>query len=310
MLMYWNIVTSRTEKIINDFCHERSRAPLGTTKRCIDKDYGGFDLIITVQKEDSGTYECIAAKPEEVLKAYDLRIESKAVIPEAAYTKDAVIQEGDTVKLWCNATGFPLPSISWEISETDSKGKVSFHDIGIRGKLLQIRNVSRHCSTSYRCIATNKLSMTSAIQNIKIRVNFGALADIDVYSEKHCGTTMEDLGEKIHVNSTGDSYVEKRAGLMVSLVCSGSGSPSAIIHWYKFHNGKLIKISTLGHGDESDDNKELGSFETKRCPPLFNDERRFRLTFQVFDDRFTRYVCKTSNEFGNDEMAITIKQVT
>ncbi|XP_060082528.1 lachesin-like [Ylistrum balloti] len=309
--MFWIISTSLgNQKIVRQSCQELVDDPIDVRKICIDTNYG-YDLVITkVNEDDEGTYRCKTAKTEDALKVYDLRIEREAFIHDKAYTKDAVIQEGDTAKLWCNASGFPIPSVSWEISETDSNGKVSFHELGMRGRLLQIRNVSRHCSKAYRCIASNKLSRTPAIQNIKIRVNFGAMADIDVYSEEYCGTTMEDLGEKIHVNSSGDNYVEKREGSMVSLVCSGSGSPNAIIKWLKFHQGNHVEISTLGHGDQIDNNYQIGSFMTELCPPLFNDERRFRLAFRAFDDYFAKYVCRASNKFGSDEMTITIKQVT
>ncbi|XP_021368638.1 neural cell adhesion molecule 1-like [Mizuhopecten yessoensis] len=309
-VMIWKVSTKSGTKVFNvkDKCDRKANDPIDVRKRCIDDRYG-FDLVIKkIIEDDEGIYECAAARPTDVLKKYDFRIERKAFIPEFAYTKDATVMEGNTARLWCNASGFPIPSVLWQVVDIDSNNRESFHDIGIHGKLLQIKNVSRHCSTSYRCVASNELSRTPAEQNIKIRVDFRAMADLDIYSEDYCGTSTDDLGETIKVNTTGDSYVEKSEGSRVSLVCSGSGSPNATIEWLRHYKGQLIKISTLGHGDQIDNTHQLESFVTAVCPSLFIDERRFRLTFQVFDDMFTTYVCRTSNKYGVDEMAMTVKK--
>ncbi|XP_033749829.1 lachesin-like isoform X2 [Pecten maximus] len=309
-VMLWKIKTKSSTTVEQTNCDDLESTQIDMRKRCVEESYG-FDLVITkVSEDDEGIYECTAALQNDVLKVYDFRIEKEASIPEEAYTKDVTIREGDTAKLWCNATGYPIPSVQWQIVETDSNGRESIHDVGIQGKLLQIQNVSRHCSTSYRCVASNKSYRKQVTRNIKIRVDFGAMADLDIYNGANCGTTMDDLGEKIHVNSTGSHYVERKVGGKVSLVCSGSGSPNATIEWLRYHQGNLVKISSLGHGDKIDNTNLPGAFATAVCPSLFKDERRFRLTFHTFDEKFTKYVCRALNEYGDDEMTITIKKST
>ncbi|XP_069138035.1 neuronal growth regulator 1-like [Argopecten irradians] len=310
-VLLWRIITKTGSKVERKKCADAGEDPIDVRKKCVDERYG-YDLIITrINDDDEGIYECTAAIQKEVLEVYDLRIEREAFIPETAYSKDVTIREGGTAKLWCNASGYPVPNIKWQIVELDSNGRESVQDIGIQGKLLNIQNVSRHCDNWYRCVASNELSRNEASQNIRIRVNFGAMADFDVYSDDRddqCGDTVDDLGEKLGVNTSRSYYIEKKQGVRLSLVCSGSGSPNATIEWFRYQGGNRIKISTLGLGNQIVDTKQIGSFVSAICPSLFQDERRFKISFVVLDDKFTKYVCRASNEYGVDEMTITIKK--
>ncbi|XP_069138033.1 neurotrimin-like isoform X1 [Argopecten irradians] len=306
--LFWKSVKQSGTNVIQNLCKDDSTDLIDARKRCIDESYG-FDLIITrVNNDDEGRYECIAGSKMEIIEAYDLKIEREAYIPETAYTKDVIIWEGGTVKLWCNASGYPVPDIGWQIVQMESNGRESVHDIGIQGQLLKIQNVSRHCDDWYRCTASNKLSRIPVSRDIKIHVNFGAMADLDVYSGDQCGTDTDDLGEKLRVNNSGSYYIEKKEGDEVSLVCSGSGSPNATIDWFIYQGDILIKISTLGLGNQIVNTNEIGSFVPSICLSLFQDERRFKLKFRIFDDKFAKYICRASNEYGVDETTITIKK--
>ncbi|XP_069138034.1 cell adhesion molecule-related/down-regulated by oncogenes-like isoform X2 [Argopecten irradians] len=264
--LFWKSVKQSGTNVIQNLCKDDSTDLIDARKRCIDESYG-FDLIITrVNNDDEGRYECIAGSKMEIIEAYDLKIEREAYIPETAYTKDVIIWEGGTVKLWCNASGYPVPDIGWQIVQMESNGRESVHDI------------------------------------------VGAMADLDVYSGDQCGTDTDDLGEKLRVNNSGSYYIEKKEGDEVSLVCSGSGSPNATIDWFIYQGDILIKISTLGLGNQIVNTNEIGSFVPSICLSLFQDERRFKLKFRIFDDKFAKYICRASNEYGVDETTITIKK--
>jgi len=76
--------------------------------------------------------------------------------------------------LSCNATGNPVPTISWTCDgspvETRENARISFSD---DKKQLTIKNASRTDSGEYRCVANNSLgSDTSNAAQVDIQCNF------------------------------------------------------------------------------------------------------------------------------------------
>ena len=87
----------------------------------------------------------------------------------AAHPQNTTRIEGDTVTLSCNATGNPLPTISWTRngSPVTASGRISFSD---DKKQLTITNVNRTDSGEYRCVASNELgSDTSNASTVDIQ---------------------------------------------------------------------------------------------------------------------------------------------
>ena len=81
--------------------------------------------------------------------------------------------EGDNVTLSCNATGNPVPTISWTRDgspvETRKNARISFSD---DKKQFTIRNVNRTDSGEYRCVANNSLGNdTSSAAKVNIQCN-------------------------------------------------------------------------------------------------------------------------------------------
>ena len=64
--------------------------------------------------------------------------------------------EGENVMLHCNATGYPLPTLSWTKDGSDISNtlRISF---SADKKQLAITKASRVDSGAYRCVATNSL---------------------------------------------------------------------------------------------------------------------------------------------------------
>ena len=66
--------------------------------------------------------------------------------------------EGDKIILFCNATGNPVPTISWSINgfslNTNNSSRMNF---SYEGRQLTIKNVRRTDSALYRCVAENSL---------------------------------------------------------------------------------------------------------------------------------------------------------
>ena len=70
------------------------------------------------------------------------------------HPKNVTTTEGDNVTLTCNATGNPVPTISWtkDGSAISSNPRIS---LSADNKQLTITNVNRTDSEEYRCVADN-----------------------------------------------------------------------------------------------------------------------------------------------------------
>ena len=78
-------------------------------------------------------------------------------IPEiTTHPKNVTTTEGGNLSLSCNATGNPVPKISWnkDGSPISSNSRISLSQ---DDKQLTIRNVNRTDSGEYRCVADNSL---------------------------------------------------------------------------------------------------------------------------------------------------------
>ena len=72
------------------------------------------------------------------------------------HPKAETTTEGNNLILFCNATGNPVPTVSWtkDGSPISSNSRISLSD---DNKQLTITNVNRTDSGEYRCVASNSL---------------------------------------------------------------------------------------------------------------------------------------------------------
>jgi len=73
---------------------------------------------------------------------------------------DETVTEGGNVTLYCNASGVPLPTVSWV--------KVSSGE-RFNGKELVFTNISRNEAGEYRCEASNECGNASESANIDVQ---------------------------------------------------------------------------------------------------------------------------------------------
>ena len=89
---------------------------------------------------------------------------------EITFDPEAEIKsEGENLTLSCNATGNPVPTISWtkDGSPVNQSGRISF---SADEKQLTITNVNRTDSGEYRCMASNSLGNdTSSASTVDIQ---------------------------------------------------------------------------------------------------------------------------------------------
>jgi len=83
--------------------------------------------------------------------------------------------EGGNLTLSCNATGNPVPTISWtrDGSPVNTSGRISFSE---NKKELTITDVSRTDSGEYRCVATNRVGNdTSNAATLNVQCKYSDL---------------------------------------------------------------------------------------------------------------------------------------
>ena len=96
--------------------------------------------------------------------------------------------EGENVTFTCNATGNPVPSISWtsmtrnvSTLDTSHNSRISFL---ADNKQLTITNVSRTDSGEYRCVANNSLgnaTSDAAVLDIQCNVSRNLVKDEELF---------------------------------------------------------------------------------------------------------------------------------
>ena len=85
------------------------------------------------------------------------------------------MREGDTVTLFCNATGNPKPSFSWTID--GSTVNITVHpriSLTSDNKQLTVKNVKRTDSNhQYRCLANNSIkAITSDAASLNVQCEY------------------------------------------------------------------------------------------------------------------------------------------
>ncbi|XP_074650834.1 limbic system-associated membrane protein-like isoform X2 [Tubulanus polymorphus] len=130
-----------------------------------------WNLVIrSVQHSDQGIYRCSVNTDPVKSKEIYLKIKVPPKIIESQSSNDVIVKEGDTVQLVCNATGVPLPTITWyRVPSKDSGAEKE--RIGLNGEMIIIHNISRYCDDHYECIASNGVS-TDVGRKMKVTVHF------------------------------------------------------------------------------------------------------------------------------------------
>nr|XP_022328741.1 neurotrimin-like [Crassostrea virginica] len=127
-----------------------------------------YDLEITkTKKTDEGIYTCIDDSKE--IKRYRVVAKEKAMIQ--LYSGPTIeVMESSTVHLWCNATGYPEPTVTWHVYQQSAQQEI-ITPIGISGRMLGLRNVSESCAAKFQCQAINTYNMKEHVaRNITLKV--------------------------------------------------------------------------------------------------------------------------------------------
>nr|XP_034324518.1 hemicentin-2 isoform X2 [Crassostrea gigas] len=254
-------------------------------------------MINSLKKTDEGNYTCKLLNGS-VIRDYLLKLKEEAAIPVASEPRVSV-WEYNEVRLWCNATGVPEPKVTWYVLETTNQQTEVLRDIGIQGRMLGIKNVSRECATKFQCNASNNYNEK------KNPVSKVILLDVKF---------VPDVNIKVKINngsfSVETSILSDRKD-SIELVCDVFANPLTKITWYR--NKVKIGHYTVGeigpekNAEDRDNNVyTISNIQTTPTEPRF---WAFPLRFQmdgVF--MFAKYQCEVDTGKKNFVKYIEIKQ--
>ncbi|KAI1290019.1 Hemicentin-2 [Halotydeus destructor] len=179
--------------------------------------------ILTIEKltaSDAGNYTCKAqnsAGQDSIMVELNVK-QTPKWIKEPADT-NAII--GEEIVVDCSASGSPVPTLVWY--KLNEHGKQELH----RGNQLRISQVNRRVEGLYECAVENGNDATLR-KSFKITVN----------------ETLKWLKEPNDVVAT--------AGQDISVECSATGSPTAVMTWFrigqlrqKLSHGNYLKLNDI-----------------------------------------------------------------
>ncbi|XP_046602597.1 lachesin-like isoform X2 [Neodiprion lecontei] len=229
--------------------------------------------VANVQKNDSGTYMCqVNTDPMRSQNGY-MEVVIPPDIKDDASADGLVAKEGGNIRLRCQATGTPMPNVTWRredgrniiLRHDNQKEALKYHD----GEILELTGVLRQEMGSYLCIASNGVP-PSVSKRYSIDVNFQPL--IKVHTQLVAAPLQSD----------------------VLLQCSVEASPRAMNTWYKDTGEKLLPNEKYKMEEAS-----------------VNDYSwQMNLTIRSLEQRdLGSYVCSAANALGNAEGVVRLQEL-
>ena len=127
--------------------------------------------------------------------------------------------EGHNVNLFCNASGNPVPTITWTRNGsvlTSSVARISF---GAEGKELKITSINRADKGEYRCVANNSEgNVTSDAATLDVQCEYTS-CPFEYNMTGKTSTSVVIRGLLLYIRSLGCDWSMVLTGLFVSYYC-------------------------------------------------------------------------------------------
>lgn len=165
----------------------------------------GYNLEIRdVQTTDAGDYICHLATlhPKEITHTLEVLVPPR--IQRLKSGSSVEVRKGEPVTLDCNASGNPIPNITW----TRKNDVLPLGEKSISGSAYTIKQTTRHDSGVYICTANNGVG-TPATEQINLKVNYAP----EIQVEK--------------------SWIHSGENVEAELVCIVHAEPAAEVLWYR-----------------------------------------------------------------------------
>ncbi|XP_014196034.1 muscle, skeletal receptor tyrosine-protein kinase [Haplochromis burtoni] len=179
-------------------------------------DYGALK-IHNIQKEDAGQYRCVARNSFGLAFSKPVTIEVQAPARILRVPKDKRVAYGSQISLECNATGNPVPTITW-LENGNTISGASVEETLVGEVILSVLKVTVTKPALYTCLASNRHN--AGANTVK------ATAKVTVAEwREHCLAVKELYCHKAWLIIEGSSSVQ--SGLFSSL--TGSQAPVSLL---------------------------------------------------------------------------------
>lgn len=169
--------------------------------------------IFSLALSDSGIYSCEASNPLGNAR-HSVKLSVRVLPTIIKHPGNISIDEGDTIILECEASGFPIPQIRWVLNDSILLANRSFVEIMSAKK-------EQH-EGHYRCVAKNPAGSVSADAYLTV-------------NERHEPNVAQE-GKPKFVLTPLDS--EADAGSTFAWDCTATGNPTPVMTWEK--DGELL----------------------------------------------------------------------
>ncbi|XP_046397013.1 hemicentin-1-like isoform X2 [Ischnura elegans] len=196
---------------------KRKNKPLDAERHSIT-EYGAL-LITNATTSDDGVYICTL---ENDFGKIDLEMNLEIiglvppVITHYGDDEELAFLNGESITLWCNASGLPNPIVSWfykseRMSDWERLGELYYNikDMSITGGKLSIRNASYDNQGLYSCTAENDAGFAEKIHVLKM------------------------IAPPVLMDNGGPVDISLMEGESFSLQCTAKGVPEPTVKWIK-----------------------------------------------------------------------------
>uniref|UniRef100_UPI0035900F1F hemicentin-1 n=1 Tax=Myxine glutinosa TaxID=7769 RepID=UPI0035900F1F len=201
--------------------------PLSTTSNHLL--FPGNESVVTitnVSTANAGRFVCVANNSAgEEYKVYDVHVFVPPMVAGGSDSLDITVVEGNSISLYCNVTGSPIPKLTWLKNDLPLPISSHLHPTSTR-HIMRIAHALAAYAATYTCIASNRAGIVKKKFHLRVQVR----------------PQLEDEG------STKEMLVVK--GTAISISCEASGTPPPSVSWEKdgepFELAAHINLSALG----------------------------------------------------------------
>merc|ERR1711997_118484 len=189
----------------------------------------GYTITIKdIRKADAGKYQCqvLITSDGSITEDVEVKIKLQPVITKGSLGPTKTVKEGDSAEMACEATGFPIPKITWTRKDGSllPNGKASF-----TSSRMIVQKVRREDRGNYVCTADNGVGKSQQ-KKTYLDVEFAPI--IKVPSPR--------ITQALYHEAT--------------LSCEVEASPSPVMYWKKnnkpIDNDGTFQISHFALADE------------------------------------------------------------
>ena len=148
--------------------------------------------VSKIQETDTGVYQCqvVTGATSRVTADTFISVRIPPLILDSS-SRGVIVGEGETITLTCNATGIPVPKMSWR---RENNGLLPSGGVVAKGNTITIYNATKDDRGIYYCIADNQVGKP-AKRSVGVEIEFAPQVSLvraryqqalDYPAELHC----------------------------------------------------------------------------------------------------------------------------